>query len=516
MKRPNRRHDKDDLSMPTRSESEDPLSNPVLVPRMREILFKMTLEFLDDMAKGDSDEAGDDEEYDGDEEEHGNAEDGEDEDCEEDWADSDEVEIAAEDLESFLSGGLGSGRDHTLETLESAFQALPARGDEPKDSPEAKEERLKRVSWCLLEILSFLADLKNRYAILWARARLAELREPPQEADPYEFFVNVDGENRKVTMPMEVDDEERKELDKLAAAMNQRSTNVARADDVTVKARRRERFMDNFLRVQGLENMDLEITDIRPFSRPRLGDPAFLGSLVAAVNAATAPWRGLISDTVEEIEAQGAKELARIDRKFPKYWGPEGAGAMICAVGALRLLSGVADDPRADRFPKEAFDPHACFGDGFPELERTSHLLDEKIRGGGDPHQDLDEVRPARQFFLSRFLEDTTHFPEDTAPLALLVLSAIAKEVDLDKRRREANSSSTTERLSRQIRLAAIAKRELTVEHKYGKATIMGNCELVAIEPGKKLTTRKRLLDLLNAAFEHADKTRTVTSMTPL
>lgn len=493
--------------MPTRPESEDPLSHPSIVPMMREVLFKMTLDFLDDLTKKDS---GEDEDEGTEDEgaEDDNAEDDEDEDWDEDWAASDDVEIAAEDLESFLAGGLGAGRVHTLETLAAAFQALPAKED------ETKEERLKRAADCLREVVLFLADLKNRYAILWARARLADLRKPPQEIEnPYEFFVNVDGEKRKVTLPMEVDDEERKELDKLGVAMNQRPTNVARADDVTVKARRRERFLDNFLRAQGLENMSLEITEVRPFSRPRLGDPSFLGSLVTAVNAATAPWRGLISGTVEEIEAQRAKELARIDRKFPKFWGAEGAGAMICAVGALREFSGVTHDTTVAHLPEEVFDPHACFGDGFPELERISRLLDEKVSEGGDPHQDLDEVKPARQFFLSSFLEDVTCFPEATAPLAQQVLTVITKEVDLDKRRREANSSSTTDRTSRQIRLAAIATRELTVEHKYGNATIMGNCELVRIEPSKKLTTRKRLLDLLNAAFECADRTRTAASM---
>lgn len=497
--------------MPSRPESEDPLSNPAVVPMMREVLYKMTLEFLDDLAKRDSDEDGNDEDEENEEE---NEDEEDEDDWDEDWAASDDVQMTAEELESFLAGGLGAGRDHTLETLEAAFRALPAKEDEPRDPVKAKEERLKRVSDCLREIFLFLADLKNRYAILWARARLADLRKPPQEdADPYELFVNVGGEDQKVTLPFQVDDEERKDLDKLTAAMNQRSTNVARADDVTVRAKRREGLFDNFLRVQGLENMNLEITEVRPFSRPRLGDPSFLASLVAAVNAATAPWRGLISSTVEEIEAQRAKELARIDRNFPKFWGPEGAGAMICAVGALRQFSGVVDDPTVEFLPKEVFDPHACFGDGLPELTRTSHLLDEKINEGGDPHQDLDEVKPARQFFLSRFLEDTTGLPEDTALLARLVLSVITKEVDLDKRRREANSSSTTERTSRQIRLAGLAQQELTVEHKYGKATIMGNCELVRIEPSKKLTTGRRLLDLLNAAFDRADKTRAVTSM---
>jgi hypothetical protein len=481
---------------------------------MREVLFKMSLEYLDDLAKEDEDEVDEGEQQEDDEDQDdGDQDDEDDEDWDEDWAASEDVEIAAEDLESFLAGGLEAVRSHTLETLEAAFEALPGV-DEPKVSPKTEKERLQRTAGCLVEVLSFLADLKNRYAVLWARARLADLREPSEEpAGSYEFFVDVGGEKRKMTLPMEVDDEEKKELDKLAAAMNQRPTNVARADDVIVKATRRESPFDNFLRVQGLENMNLEITDVRPFSRPRLADPSFLASLVTAANAATAPWRGLISDTVEEIEAQRAKELARIDRKFPKFWGPEGAGAMICAIGALRHYAGAVADPTVDLLPKEVFDPQACFADGLPALKELSRRLDEKIGEGGDPHQDLDEVQGVRQFFLSSFLEDYTHFPEDTAPLARLVLPTITKEVDLDRRRREANSSSTTERTSRQIRLARIAQQELLVEHKFGTATIMGNCELVRIEPGKKLTTRKRLLDLLNAAYERAGRTRAVASM---
>lgn len=487
-------------TMPSERSKEDVLSDPLFVETIRETLYEMALKRLDAVF---------DERDENEEELDGAAMDEEEEDEEEE---EDDLEIA--ELEAFLAGGLGPDRDFDLGALRSAMEALPGMSEEWKGATEAKAERLTRINDCLRAILLCLADLKNRYAVLWARARLAEkLALEDDSENEFEFFAKIDGQDHRMTLPMKVDDEEKKELDELMAVINQRTTNVARADDVTVKVRKRKSPFDNFLLVHGNEPMDIEVTSIKPFSRKRLADPSFLASVVTAVNSATAPWRTRTSRTVEEIEAERDRKRARIERKFPQYWGPEGAGMMICAVGGLCQYADVIRLPDAHKLPGNATDPHACFADGLPALAKVSELLDEKIREGGDPGQDLEEVKPARQFFLSPLIADDTRVPETVRPLAERVHQIITKEVRLDRERRRAHTSSNAETSSRLLRLAYIADAELEVEHKLGKAVISGSCLLLRVEPNKRVTNEKKLLKLLNAAFERANRSRGAASM---
>jgi hypothetical protein len=491
--------------MPSESESspEDVLSDPLLIELMRETLYEMTLKRLNRLLErmDEDEEDVDDTEIDDDEEE--------DEDDEED--EEDDMEPA--DLEAFLAGGLRPDREFDLDALAAAMAALPDMEEELEDATEAKEERIARINDCLHAIIQCLGDLKHRYSLLWARARLAEKLDTRDE-DPTEFFVNVDGHRHRITLPMEVDDEEKKELDELMAVVNQRKTNVARADDVIVRVRKRESPFDNFLLAHGFENMGIEVTGVKPFLRKRIADPPYLASIVTAVNTATAPWRTRTSRTPEEIEAERDRKRARIERKYPQYWGPKGAGTILCTFGALCRYAEVVHFDDAERLPGKATDPHACFADALPALAALSELVEEKIREGGDPRQDLEDVKPARQFFLCPVIGGYAKAPEQAQPLAEHAHRLITKEVELDRERRSAHTSSTAEYAARQLRLASVANRELVAENELGKAVILGNCELVRLEPSKKVTNEKRLLKLLNAAFETASRSRGGAAMT--
>ena len=492
--------------MPSERSKEDRLSDPRFIRIMRETLYDMTLERLNAVWDDDDEDEGDLDESAFDEEEHDSAVGDQEE-------EEDDLEI--EQLEAFLAGGLGPDRSFDLGTLESMMGALPVMSEEREDTAgEVREKRLAQINDCMRALILLLADLKNRYALLWARGRLAEKRSPAGDEEPVELFVRVgDDQSQRITLPMKVDDEEKKELDELMAVINQRTTNVARADDVTVRVHKRRSPFDNFLLVHGNEQMAIEVASVKPFSRKRLADPSFLESVVTAVNEATALWRTRISRTPEEIEAQRDKRMARIERKYPQYWGPHDAGAMICVLGALFQYAEVTRLPEVHQRLGKGGDPHACFADGWPALKAVSELLDEKLREGGDPHQDLEDVKPARQFFLSPLIGDHRHVPEDLQPLTERVHQLITKEVELDRDRRRAHTSSTTETAARQLRLTHIANTELVEENKLGRVVISGSCVLLRLEPNKRVTTEKKLLKLLNAAFERANRARGAASM---
>ena len=415
-----------------------------------------------------------------------------------------EEELDAEKLAVFVEWA-GKWPSYDPEAVRQPMEALQAVADRPlaETEPMLKEG--------LVAAFKCVADLKRRYARLWAAARLARIRRT--EADPKELDDGEAGSQK----------EEAADVDDFLARLNPRTTNVARADEVTIRVARKDNPFRGLLMCGGVETFDSVVTEIEPFSRKLVKQPAYLASVVTAVNAAMQPYRPPPTQTREEIEADFKQKSEENNRFYPEYWGPDGVGSMLCLIDTIRnhvaterLKEAGRDEELEDVFIDDGCHPLESYKVAYPALVELSDLLDKKLSSeGGDPHEDLESVRPVRQFFACKIPyiagEDGT-LPEELSAIIALVHDKIAFELRLDKERRSHYLHLNGQDYTRKLRLLS-RSQETTVEHSLGKVVISRDLELRRIEPSSKLTSKKKLVTLVNEAFEKVSNQRAVLSM---
>jgi len=90
-------------------------------------------------------------------------------------------------------------------------------------------------------------------------------------------------------------------------------------------------------------------------------------------------------------------------------------------------------------------------------MEELSRKLDDLLDRDEISFDDLEAVKPVRQFFVSRFLVGEWEPPEEVGQVFETLHEVIAGEFDLDRRRREAHTSSARERHLRVASMTAMA-----------------------------------------------------------
>lgn len=390
-----------------------------------------------------------------------------------------------------------------------------------QDSSEL-EETCKAM---ILSILYGLEALISRYAVLWARCRVAAQRAqqprkpmdvspPPGDLDLETLFEQIPGFQAE----MEKDDAATERLKLLLKRPVGDFEGTSQDGRVKVVCRRQDDLLDGLNLSMGVSNFHLTVVNIKPYQRWRLASTAYLQNVIEAINAATEDCRAMFGTekTMAEIDAESDAERARIEVEYPKFWGPEGVGAIFCGLGAsLFELNEIRNPNELDAFenpyrlavqnPQRSPVLH-FLETGRPAFEALQRRLETALETTAPTEEILCAVSAVRQFFLCSLGRPDGFFPDDLLDAAGKVYRAIEAEAWLERRRRETHLRAVTDRWRGGRRITALNEKNFEARSKKGQARVSGSGRLKSLEITGQRVSKRDLLHLLNNAFEQCTK----------